>query len=103
MSEKVYGGKFFPLAPVGKHLLLEITKEEPNMVSLGGVLLAPERKEYIIRAMIEAVGDEVTIPVKKGDFVELSVQKFPAITDENGVSRFQLVHEEMIIGVYAHK
>jgi len=101
-----FEGNHEDLTPIGKYILIEITKEETKEKVLDSGIIVPAAQRAQGNptfALVKKVGDKVEIGVTPDDFVQINAQLYPDIVDAEGYGRYQLVHEEQIAGVYKHK
>jgi len=100
-----FEGSHGELNPIGKYILIEITKEEDKEKKVGNIIIpaAQRAQGNPTFALVRKVGDKVEIDVKENDFVQVNAQLYPDIVNAEGYGKYQLIHEEQVAGVYKHK
>lgn len=99
---KILGNDFEALEPLAENVLLEVAKEELELLGSNGLILSPQ-KTVFIRSKVLRVGPSVQRDISPGDYVELNGTAVPSIFDENYKCRLMMAPEEAIIAVYRQK
>lgn len=100
-----FDGNHEKLQAVGKFILIEVIKEKTEeKKTQAGIILPASRidssPEY---GYVLSIGDKVTSNISPGDYIEAVTQMYANIVDSNGISRYQMIHEDQIAGVYKKK
>lgn len=101
-----FEGSHEGLVPLGKYILIEITKESDAEKTLPSGIIVPAAQRAQGNpqfALVKGVGSKVEIGVEPNDFIQVNAQLYPDIVNSEGYGKFQLVHEEQVAGVYKHK
>ena len=96
--------KYEDLQPLGKFVLVELVEEKKaeKRTPSGIIIPGSAGDQPATFALVWGVGPEVTYGVQNGDFIEANTSFYAQFKGIDGRS-FQLIHQDVIAGVYKKK
>ena len=96
--------QFEELKPLGKFVLVELVEEKPQerKTPAGIIIPGTTAEQPATFGLVRAVGPEVLHDVKVGDFIEANQSFYTQFKDAIGTP-LQLIHQDVIAGVYKKK